>query len=236
MKIPKIIWQTSKEPYDQLPDYLKIMSQTWKDMNPEWEYRYVTNHEAGLWIDEVYGSLYKKIYDYITVPFCKADFWRYLALKQFGGLYVDIDTVCLKPIETWIDEDSLMNVGIEEFPEFGMPTYTQWLIACTPGNKFMNRMIQNMRSLCLETMDRGIPISPDETGPGTWTHALNHFDDGKELNIIEVGGNVHHYVGNSSWSDMSGKTMESVIWGLDKHNVKLLNEGYNSIGKEIIWG
>lgn len=234
MQIPKIIWQTSKEPYEELPEYLRIMTQTWKDMNPEWEYRYVTNQEGGEWISQIYGSLYKSMYDYISVPFCKADYWRYLVLKMNGGLYVDIDTVCLKPIEEWVNMDAEMNVGIESFHEFNRDTYTQWLIACTPGNKYINTMIHDMRTYILQCMKDNRDVSPNETGPGPWSVALDDHEE--KPNFIEVQDNVHHYVGNSSWSDMSGKTVEHAIWGVEKHNVKLFNEGYNSIGKELIWG
>jgi mannosyltransferase OCH1-like enzyme len=235
MQIPKIIWQTSAEPYEELPEYIRIMTETWKEMNPEWDYQYVTNHDAGQWILDTYGTLYKDMYDYITVPFCKADFWRYLVLKINGGLYVDIDTVCLEPIDSWIDSESQINLCTEWFEEFGKETYGQWLIACTPGNKFINSMISDMRAFIAEAKAHQIPISPSQTGPGPWTDAINEVKESGGLNLIDIGGKVHHYVGNSSWSDSSGHTMESTIWDIKKHDAKLLNVGYNSIGDEKLW-
>lgn len=234
MQIPKIIWQTSKEPFNELPDYLRTMAQTWQEINPDWEYHYVTNHDAGEWILKTYGAKYKEMYDYIDIPFCKADFWRYLVLRMYGGLYVDIDTVCLQPIESWVDLNSMMNVGEEWFPEFGETTYTQWLIATTPGNKFMNGMLTEMRIGIASMMEEGSGVTPTQTGPGPWTITLNELND-NDINIIQVPGNVHHYVGNSSWSDVSGHTMESAIWDIKNHDVKILDSGYNSIGDEKLW-
>lgn len=35
----------------------------------------------------------------------KADFFRYLILFARGGVYTDIDTVSLKPIDEWISNN-----------------------------------------------------------------------------------------------------------------------------------
>merc|ERR1711939_86269 len=35
------------------------------------------------------------------VPVMQSDFWRYAILASEGGIYSDLDTVCLKPISQW---------------------------------------------------------------------------------------------------------------------------------------
>ena len=41
----KIIWQTHKWEYEDLPDLYKKTSKTWQIMNPDWEYRYIPNSQ-----------------------------------------------------------------------------------------------------------------------------------------------------------------------------------------------
>lgn len=233
MSIPHIIWQINKEPYDQLPSYLRIMTDTWKETG--WDYSYMSNDQASEFIGAAFGSMYKTMYDYIEMPSCKSDFWRYFVLYMYGGLYVDIDTVCLQPIESWLDTSADLNVCKENFKEFGHTTYGPWLVACPPKSRFAFAMINKMSELITEAMDNQMPINPDHVGPKAWTEVLQDMID-DTVNFIHVPDNVLHYMGNTSWSDSSGRTPESAIWGLDNYSVKFFNEGYNSVGDEITWG
>lgn len=233
MSIPKIIWQINKEPYDQLPNHIRIMTDTWKESG--WDYRYMSNQEAAEYIEKSCGLKFREMYEYIEMPSCKSDFWRYIVLYMFGGLYVDIDTVCLKPIESWINLEAELNVCEERFEEIGHTTYGPWLVATPQKSRFALKMIRKMEDFIVWAMKDQRPVTPDDVGPKAWTEAIqNMIDD--SVNLIHVPGNVHHYMGNISWSDMSGRTPENLIWGVDNYNMKFTNEGYNSVGREITWG
>ena len=39
----------------------------------------------------------------LSRPALKADLARYLIVHTFGGVYSDVDTLCLRPIDTWAD-------------------------------------------------------------------------------------------------------------------------------------
>ena len=45
----------------------------------------------------------------------RADFFRYLVVLRYGGLYADTDVQCMSPIHTWslVPRGSAMVVGIE---------------------------------------------------------------------------------------------------------------------------
>lgn len=51
----------------------------------------------------------------------RADFFRYLVVLRYGGLYADTDVQCMSPIHTWslVPRGSAMVVGIEA--EFDTP-------------------------------------------------------------------------------------------------------------------
>lgn len=94
--IPKIlhfIWigDDSKKPMDCI--------QTWIDKNPEYEVRVWGNGAISRdWqnFKQLYEMLDKK--DYAGV----ADVMRYEILHKVGGVYIDADSICLKPLEDWL--------------------------------------------------------------------------------------------------------------------------------------
>ena len=69
-----------------------------KSLNP--------NIPVHLWneeeLDNLVMSSYKHlwtIWNSFPMPFYKIDFGRYLILKKYGGIYIDLDMECLKPID-----------------------------------------------------------------------------------------------------------------------------------------
>lgn len=87
--IPKIIHQIWLGPY-KLPKEFMNYSKEWQDLHPNWQYK--------LWQEEDLDSLYfpdRDLYDKASSYQEKAEILKYTILKQFGGLYVDVD---YKPI------------------------------------------------------------------------------------------------------------------------------------------
>ena len=104
--IPKIIWQTHNYEYEDLPVHYKKIAQTWKNLNPDWEYRYVSYSERKEIIKK-YPTIWK--YYVAQDPVCQADIWRYIVTYENGGVYADMDSVCTKSISYL-----LSNVGDAE--------------------------------------------------------------------------------------------------------------------------
>lgn len=99
MKIPKIIhqvWEGRTE--KNMPKRLKILSESWTEINPSWKYH--------LWTDEEMNDLvstsfpfFKDTYDNFQYDVQRWDSIRYMILFQYGGFYADLDTECLMPID-----------------------------------------------------------------------------------------------------------------------------------------
>jgi mannosyltransferase OCH1-like enzyme len=99
--IPKIIWQTHNYLYEELPEHLKKVTETWINLNPTWEYRYVNHIDREEFVkteDPVLYTHYKKL-NFIT----QADIWRYLVTYKYGGAYADMDSVCQVPLDYMLD-------------------------------------------------------------------------------------------------------------------------------------
>lgn len=70
------------------------------NLNPGWDIR--------LWTDQNVPKLInQKIYDQIPIPTTKSDLLRVELLYKYGGVYVDIDSTCKRPLDDLIKDRSL---------------------------------------------------------------------------------------------------------------------------------
>lgn len=223
--IPKKIWQTYKDPYDQLPEYIKETSNTWQQLNPEYEYEYMDDVEARNFIKKIYGKKMVGLFDSVPVPVMRADMWRYLIIHEYGGVYTDIDTKCLKPISTWMKEDKEFIVSTEHYLNF-----CQWTFAAKPNHPSIRSVIGLMVKRLSNNPDWNRPhFVHYYTGPSVWTQGilsslgttrgkslidqsleLNNLDKSKELGFFCYGGEdskifysdcVYHIFGSGNWNE-----------------------------------
>ena len=109
MAIPKIlhhIWVGS-----ELPDAEKLNITSWRARHPDWEHRLWGDEHTGDWkthdVPELRNrNLYDRAEELVppdAVGQFRSDVARYEILFDHGGLYVDTDTVCLRPIDDLLD-------------------------------------------------------------------------------------------------------------------------------------
>lgn len=101
LEIPKIIWQTHEWDYEDLPQNFLAATMTWKNLNPDWEYRYVNAKEREHYVREADYLLYKMYRRHDKIS--QADMWRYLVTHEFGGVYADMDSICTSPLTYLLD-------------------------------------------------------------------------------------------------------------------------------------
>jgi mannosyltransferase OCH1-like enzyme len=93
---PKIIWQTHELPYEQLPNFQKDIINTWICLNPDWEHRYVDAKERSAQVRE-YDKFLHNCY-LLLGEVHQADIWRLVTIYKNGGIYADMDSICIKSI------------------------------------------------------------------------------------------------------------------------------------------
>lgn len=122
----------------------------------------------------------------------RADFFRYLAIYKAGGVYLDIKSACLLPLDTLITpQDSLLlaqwdnQVGRKYaywglWPElWNVPggEYVNWFFAATTKHPILleviSQIIHNIQNYTPTTENLGRPGILRTTGPIAWTQALS---------------------------------------------------------------
>lgn len=95
--IPRIIWQTDEKPYDELEPFKKNIIETWKNLNPGWKHIYVDSQERESYVKKHNSTLYD-VYK-ISNGMTQADIWRMLVIYRNGGVYADMDSVAIAPLD-----------------------------------------------------------------------------------------------------------------------------------------
>gem|GEM_PF-1855129 len=93
---PSVIFQTWKSK-TSLPSNYAQWSESFKQLNPDFEYFLWDDFDNRRFI-EIYYPWFLPVYDGYPREIFRVDAVRYFFLYQFGGLYVDMDTECLKPV------------------------------------------------------------------------------------------------------------------------------------------
>lgn len=234
--IPKKIWQTSAFKYKDLPYYLKTMSETWQELNPDYEYIYVSDNDCKEMILEDYGQKYLELYNSINIGFVRADFWRYLSLKKHGGFYADIDTYCLKSLSDWVSLDAEMVIAKETFDVLGT-VILQWFFGTTPDNKYISNVVNLMLNK-IDDKTLGNEITTTHTSPWIFTEGIESVKNTDKLFFYNSGfmgnngeENIRHISANSKFTDyhINNKPINSSYWNIgNTPDIKIYNNSYNS--------
>lgn len=91
-KIPKIIHQIwlGKD----IPEEFKKFQLSWQKFHPDWEYRLWTDKDVKN-LPMINSHFFNESYNYGE----KSDIMRYEILYEYGGVYVDFDFECLRPLD-----------------------------------------------------------------------------------------------------------------------------------------
>ncbi|TQE30197.1 glycosyltransferase [Streptomyces ipomoeae] len=182
--IPPLIHQTWKDA--DLPPAWQDWAESWRLHHPDWGYRLWTDADNRAFLQEHY-PWFLPVYDGYPEAIMRADAIRYFLLDHFGGVYVDLDFECLRPIDAILDGRELV-LGCE--PE----AHTRLLlarqrgftrivgnafIASRPGHPFWAHAHRHLVGAHKQ------PGALDATGPFFLTRAI---DSAPERDTITVVG------------------------------------------------
>ena len=133
-KIPKIIWQTMKT--NEVPVFMKSYADSWINLNPEYEYRFCDDNDIIDFLKKDFPE-YLPGYQNLKYGASKADLWRYLVIYKYGGVYADIDCMCLNSLRNWVNKDPKFVTALGTNKDI-----CQWLIITVPKNPIFLRAAQ----------------------------------------------------------------------------------------------
>ena len=147
IKIPRIIHQIYEDPAGPTPTLLRL-SETWKENMPDWEYRFWNRPMIHEFLKSTCPDF--EVY-YHSYPFDvqRWDAIRYLILYHIGGLYVDFDYECFKPLDVLL-AGSTCCMGME--PTVNSRVNNKSLIvgnalmAAKPKHPYMAAIIEDMKT------------------------------------------------------------------------------------------
>lgn len=182
MVVPKIIWQTHNYEFDELPDHFKMVIKTWKNLNPDWEHRYVSHNqrEATLKKHTYLFNLYKRL-----TPMYQADLWRYLVTYQYGGVYSDMDSICIQPLDYMLEQVSDCEMlALPKTSGYHGKDITIDIRNTTNGSYAIKQRSDIMKAVldsCIEDYDNKI---------GTWLCFINTVQNFKNVEYLFTA--AHH--------------------------------------------
>ncbi|KAK6204710.1 membrane-bound alpha-1,6 mannosyltransferase initiation-specific [Scheffersomyces amazonensis] len=204
--IPKNIWQTWKVSTDDktFPQLFNQYQLSWEQNNPDYKHYVVPDELCDEMIKQLYATIPDVAHAYKIMPknILKADFFRYLILYARGGVYSDIDTLSLKPIDIWVSHnkkllDKPLNagfvVGIEADPDrpdwaewyARRIQFCQWTIQSKRGHPLLRELIAKITEMTL-TRERNGELKKvlgkdaggdimNWTGPGSFTDSVFEY-------------------------------------------------------------
>lgn len=171
--IHRKLWQTSKLAPMALEKEYQDNIRLWDQKNPTWRHEILTDDGAFEYVRDTFADNLDIVEAFTTLTdnIMRADFFRYLVLLGDGGVYSDMDTEALRPIETWIPEEYKNKtnavVGVE-YDTFGQGRgmalldlqLVNWTIMSRANHRLMEIVVKNIIvALNALAQRQGVPLS-----------------------------------------------------------------------------
>jgi len=98
MNIPKIIHQSGKTKFENLPEEDRGRVDLLKKNHPDWQYKYWTDEDNYNLIADHY-PWFLPCYNAYKWPIQQADAVRVFYMHKYGGVYLDLDMFSLQPMD-----------------------------------------------------------------------------------------------------------------------------------------
>ena len=136
MTIPKVIYQTWKD--KNLPVEIHQIREKIKKLNPSYELILYDDIDIENFIINNYDNEVLQVFKKLNIGAGKADFWRYLILYKYGGIYLDIDADIIKNLDNLIkDTDSALITR-----EKNKGVFMQWCLIFEKEHPILQRVIE----------------------------------------------------------------------------------------------
>jgi glycosyltransferase involved in cell wall biosynthesis len=131
--IPLLIHQTWRDL--NVPGDMARLARTWRDLNPHWHYKLWTDDENRELVEQC-APWFLPTYDGYPEEIMRVDAFRYFLMLHVGGVYVDLDFECLRPIDD-LTRGALALVALEPQEHLGEDVVRRSGLDRVVGNAFL---------------------------------------------------------------------------------------------------
>lgn len=178
--IPKHIYQVWHDKKN-LPPFYKKYNEQLKTLLPDYLYTLFDLNEINEFVNTNYIGEISECYNKLNTITSRVDFWRYLYLFKYGGIYLDIDSMILKNIDPLINNFDCV-ITREPNPPY---TYVQWALFYSKEHPILLKTINLITSNIKYNLTNNIL---ELTGPVVYTKSIDNY-----INIDRSNTNL--------WSD-----------------------------------
>ena len=149
-----------------VPEQIQRRIDAMKLANAEYAYHLYTDEDMDLFVNENFQGKIADCYNRLNIIVAKVDFWRYLVLYKYGGVYLDMDSSINLPLRDLIkDEDDAILTA-----EGNLTFFVQWALVFKKGHPILKKVI-DMIVTNIETNAYPNDIHK-MTGPTVFTKAI----------------------------------------------------------------
>ena len=225
-KIPRNIFQTWST--KNISDKFRELSQTWINNNTNYAYFLFDDSDCEDFIKKNFDESVYNAYCRIIPGAFKADLWRYCILYVYGGVYVDMDTICNRTIDDFLDEniEFMTPIDLNNCPYYGKYNLFNCFIASIPRHPILldciKRIVHNVENNI-------VPFSNlDFSGPGILGKSTNLF-----LGLDEDNSFIGKEGINNKIKFLKFEYGTEYIKDLETDTVLFQNKNGNSLIQEI---
>jgi len=115
MAIPRVLHQIWLQGESSIPERYRAQRRSWEERNPGWEHRFWDQASIRALVASRY-AWFLPVFDGYRYLHQRVDSGRYFILYEQGGVYADIDTECLLPIEGLLRQHPRAGLLVSEQP------------------------------------------------------------------------------------------------------------------------
>jgi mannosyltransferase OCH1-like enzyme len=193
---------------NSLHPLVKNKIDNFRQLNPEYSYHLYTDDDMDNFVNEYYKGEVADCYNRLNIIVAKVDFWRYLVLYKYGGIYLDMDSSIECSLKTLINDEDDAIITAEGNPG----VYVQWALIFSKEHPILKRTIE----LIVENIKQN--SYPNDilkmTGPIVYTKAIN------EIHKESFEGNIINHSQINKNTDITYKTCDTSyrLYGIDYSN------------------
>lgn len=195
-RVPKIIHQIWYQGEEHVPQNYNFYASTWKHYNKDYEYLLWDHEDIEHLISKIFPQ-YFVFYSSLPEMIQKIDFAKYCIMYAYGGIYIDMDCECLKPIDDLFIKSRkklfVVSLNVDIFEQVASnyynTLYNNGWFASSQKNVLWKMVMKHIvkQPIQRQWYETNIGYIFRTTGPKAFSEIVNNFS-GKEVledNLID---------------------------------------------------